>query len=210
MTCASVDSPRRTRQARLTALALMLLLVAGCATRQSVSLPEIDSWEARTRVLGSFPSWEFSARIGVKTRDEGFNGKLRWVQDGDTFHATVGGPLGIGTVQIDGDDTLLALTDNEGERTELKDIERELQYRYGWTIPVQSLRYWALGIPDPALPAQTEFDADGQLARLEQRNWTVLITRYRDGGGQLMPSRLTASNADTRVRVVIDKWLFFD
>ena len=75
---------------------------------------------------------------------------------------------------------------------------------------MQSLRYWALGIPDPALPAQTEFDADGQLARLEQRNWTVLITRYRDGGGQLMPSRLTASNADTRVRVVIDKWLFFD
>ena len=29
-------------------------------------------------------------------------------------------------------------------------------------------------------------------------------------GGQSMPSRLTAENSDTRVRLVIDHWIFFD
>ena len=37
---------------------------------------------------------------------------------------------------------------------------------YGWTIPVTSLRFWALGIPDPASPAETEFGDDGQLRKL--------------------------------------------
>jgi outer membrane lipoprotein LolB len=207
---ASVDSPQRIRRARRAATAIMLLLVAGCATRQSVQLPAIDSWEARASVLGNYANWEFSARIGVKAQDDGFNGNLRWTQAGEAFHVTVGGPLGIGTVKIDGDGPLLALTDKDGVRTELSDIDMELKNRYGWTIPVQSLRYWALGIPDPSMPARKVFNTDGELTRLEQQNWTVLITRYRDAGGQPMPSQLTASNADTRVRIVIDKWLFFD
>ena len=119
-------------------------------------------------------------------------------------------PLGIGTVRLEGDDRSVTLTDNDGVRTELEDAELELRYRYGWTIPVASLRYWALGIPDPAGPAETVFNDEGQLARLDQQGWSVVISRYRDGGGQSMPGRLTAENSDTRVRLVVDHWIFFD
>ena len=35
----------------------------------------------------------------------------------------------------------------EHENRERQDAERDLYLRYGWTIPVRSLRYWALGIP---------------------------------------------------------------
>ena len=207
---ASVDSQKPTRLARLAAAIAATLLVSSCAVRQSVLLPEIDSWETRTQVLGSRDEWEFSGRIAVRASEEGFNGKLRWTQSADEFRATVSGPLGIGTVRIEGDGRSAELTDKDGVRTELSDVEIELQYRYGWTIPVASLRYWALGIPDPSVEAETEFNADGQLTRLAQRDWNVSITRYREGGGQLMPNRLTASNADTRVRIVIDNWWFFD
>lgn len=189
---------------------LSVALLAGCATtRQSVLLPELNSWEQRTMVLGGHTEWEFRGRIGVKAGDEGFNGKLRWIQDGESFSATVGGPIGIGTVRIEGDGRSVSLTDKDGARTELEDAELELQYRYGWTIPVESLRYWALGVPDPALPAETEFGDDGQLSKLKQRGWDVSITRYRDGGGQPMPNRLSVRSIDTTVRLVIDSWYFF-
>jgi outer membrane lipoprotein LolB len=164
----------------------------------------------RNDVLGNHENWEFSARIAVKTSDDGFNGKLRWAQDGDGFRATVGGPLGIGTVRIEGDGLSVVLTDKDGNRTRLSDVEAELQARYGWTIPVRSLRYWALGIPEPNVPAQADFDDDGLLVALTQRNWEVTISRYRPGGGQLLPNRLSVSNSGTRVRMVIDDWLFFD
>lgn len=185
-------------------------MLAGCAAPKSALLPELTSWDRRTAVLGELDAWEFSGRIAVRTGEDGFNGKLRYAQDDTGFQATVSGPLGIGTVRLDGDDRLVVLTDKDGVRTELHDAERELRYRYGWTIPVASLRYWALGIPDPGAPAETSFGEDGQLQNLTQRAWNVDISRYREGGGQLMPSRLTAENGDTRVRLVIDHWIFFD
>jgi len=188
----------------------LVLLVAGCATPRGVLLPDIADWETRRAVLGGQDEWAFGGRIAVRTGDEGFNGKLRYAQDGRGFKATVSGPLGIGTVRLEGDGRSVTLTDNDGVATELEDAELELRYRYGWTIPVASLRYWALGIPDPAVPADTTLNEHGQLGALRQRDWSVNISRYGEGGGQSMPSRLTAENADTRVRLVIDNWIFFD
>ena len=196
---------------RLWCLLLALLVLAGCAaTPASVDLPPLDSWDARNEVLGSIRDWEFKGRIAVKAGDDGFNGKFNWAQQGDAFSATVGGPLGMGTVRIEGDGNSVVLTDKDGVETVLEDAEVELRWRYGWTIPVASLRYWALGIPDPRLPAVTELDETGRLTRLEQSDWIVQISRYRDGGGQQMPRILSATNPDTRVRMVIDRWLFFE
>ncbi len=196
---------------RLVWPALCLAALSGCASsRPSVDLPEFTNWERRLEILGDASDWEFRGRIAVKAGDDGFNGKLNWTQSGDDFHATVGGPLGIGTVKIEGDDRRVTLTDKDGLITVLVDPEAELFYRYGWTIPVASLRYWALGIPDPSTAAETEIDDSGRLVNLEQRNWSVNISRYRENAGQQMPRSLTATNPDTRVRLVIDKWLFFE
>ena len=190
---------------------LGVCLLAGCAvTRQGILLPDMSTWEARNAVLSNVRDWEFIGRIAVKAGTEGFNGKFNWAQQEDGFDATVGGPLGIGTVRIEGDGRSVMLTDKDGARTWLHDVETELYFRYGWTIPVASLRYWALGIPDPSTPAETELDEEGRLVRLHQRDWVVEISRYREGGGQQMPRILSATNADTRVRMVIDQWLFFD
>jgi len=173
-------------------------------------LPEIDSWDARKRVLAGLDEWEFKGRIAVKTTTDGFNGKLRWAQDKDDFSATASGPLGAGAVRIEGDRQSVLLTDKDGVTTELVNAELEFRDRYGWTIPVASLRYWALGIPDPSAPADMEFNEDGQLKNLTQRDWSVSFSRYDEGGGQLMPKVLTAENSDTRVRLVIDYWIFFE
>lgn len=203
---------KATELKRHVAAAALLLIAAGCATqRTTTALPDLGDWAARTAFLAGADDFEYTARIGVSSGTDGFNGKLRWTQSGPAFIATVGGPLGVGTVRMEGSGDAVTLTDNDGVRTELRDVETDLVIRYGWTIPVTSLRYWALGIPEPDVPAVTHFQGDGLLARLEQRGWTVAISHYRDGGaGQPMPYRLSVSNADTRVRIVIDKWSFFE
>jgi len=192
------------------AAAATVLFLGGCATPRSAVLPEIDSWYARTSVLAGLEQWEFSGRIAVKTESDGFNGKLRWAQDKNDFSATASGPFGAGAVRIEGDAQAVTITDKEGIRTELGGAEEEFRYRYGWSIPIASLRYWALGIPDPAMPAETELNDAGQLLSMTQRGWSVSFSRYAEGGGQLMPKALTAENSDTRVRLVIDHWIFFD
>jgi outer membrane lipoprotein LolB len=207
---ASGASLHPNKSSRPLALICAISLLAGCASRPVTQLPELTDWQVRQEVLGAVRDWEFSGRIAVSAGEEGFNGKLRWTQKDDNFQATVSGPLGIGTVRIEGDGESAVLTDKKGVRTELQNVEQELLYRYGWTIPVKSLRYWALGIPDPMSDAQTELNEDHQLARLEQGDWVLNISSYKVNGGQSMPNRLSASKFETRVLIVIDKWKFFD
>ena len=194
--------------------ALFTLLLAGsllsaCATTDSGrNLPGMASWEARKATLSETDEWEFAGRIGVSAGEDGFNGKIWWRQDGVVFRARLSGPIGVGTIFINGDNRELTLTERDGTVTELEDAETDLRLRYGWTIPVTSLRYWALGIPDPSVPSEVQFNADGLMDRLDQPPWVVTIGRYGEGGGQPMPARLTAESGDIRVRLVIDDWPF--
>lgn len=185
-----------------------LALLAGCATRQGVRLPPLDDWETRQAVLAGVGSFSFDGRIAVSDGQDGFNGNLRWYQNRQHYDVRLSGPLGAGTVHIRGDDERLTVTEKDGSVTELRDAERDLRARYGWRIPVASLRYWALGIPDPSRPADTELGEDGKLARMQQGGWTVTIDQYDEGGGRPMPRRMTAKRDDSRVRLVIDDWVF--
>ena len=146
---------RTSTKLRRALLFAALLAGAGCATQQGVDLPDISDWERRATVLGQLDEFDFRGRIAVDAGDDGFNGKLRWHQDQSAFSATVSGPLGVGTVRIEGDDERVEVTDGAGVTTAPEDAEPDLYYRYGWTIPVESLPYWALGIPDPPLPARS-------------------------------------------------------
>jgi outer membrane lipoprotein LolB len=186
----------------------LLFGLAGCASSSGTLLPDINDWETRKAVLAKADEWEFAGRIGVSAGDEGFNGKLWWRQDGVVFRARISGPLGVGTIFLNGDRRELTLTDQDGIVTELVDAEVELRERYGWTIPITSLRYWALGIPDPSSASEASFDDTGQLKELLQRNWQVTISQYTEGGGQSMPRRLIAINDEIKVRLVIDNWSF--
>ena len=191
-------------------LVVIAVLSTGCAaTRPTTELPELTDWDTRQAVLAGAEQWYLKGRIGVRTADDGFNAKLRWTQDRSRFDAQVSGPLGIGNVQLDGDEQSVTLTDKDGVETRLRDAEPELYLRFGWTIPVGSLPYWLLGIPDPQRPARTEIDAEGRLTRLEQGGWDVSFTRYDGGVGQELPGRITASSSTTRVRIVIDNRQFY-
>ena len=202
------DSGPVVRQSIRRATLLLLFFLVGCATTRSISLPDFPDWESRKTVLTETDQWEFAGRIGVSAAEEGFNGKLWWRQDGTVFRARISGPLGIGTVFINGNRGELTVTDNHGKVTRLEDAETDLRKLYGWTIPVTSLRFWALGIPDPSSPADVTLIDPGQLSQVRQGGWQVDIREYREGGGQPMPRRLTAVNGDMKVRLVVDEWTF--
>jgi outer membrane lipoprotein LolB len=194
---------------RLASAFVLMALLAACATQRAPGLPPLSDWETRQAVLADHPEWSFSGSIGVRAGTEGFNGQIRWHQVDNGFSATVSGPLGAGTVAFSGDGQQITIIDKTGEAIELVDAEEDLRSMYGWTIPVGSLRYWALGIPDPANPANTEFGDDGQLRHLEQRNWSVDISEYREVGGELMPRRIVAVDGDAKVTVFIRRRTFF-
>ena len=100
-----------------TLIAVSLLahaFIAGCSSTSSVKLPDLHRWDTRKAVLVEIDDWEFSGRIGVQAGDDGFNGKLWWRQDGTVYRARISGPIGVGTVFMNGDGREVTLTDTDG------------------------------------------------------------------------------------------------
>lgn len=186
------------------------MLLGGCATERGVALPEMPDWNSRWDALKSIQDWSFTGRIGVANGEEGFNGRLTWHQSGARFDASLSGPFGAGRVNIAGSAERITVTDGDGLQEVLLNPEADLRYRYGWTIPVKSLRYWALGVPDPDLPAGINFAETGVVESMDQGGWQVQISQYRESGGQPMPRRIIATQKESRVRLVIDRWTFHD
>ena len=197
-----------TRAAALAALALLVLL-AGCRTLPvsapflaTPSLAGLD-WPARRAALQERPGFGLQGRVAVVAGSDGFNGHLRWSQQGTRSELDLEGPLGVGGVHIRSDGAQFDLTRPSGERLDSDAARAELADRLGFELPLAHLRYWVQGVPDPALAA-IETQQGARLSELVQDGWDITYTAYPDPDG--LPQKLSLVRGAVRVRMVIDAW----
>jgi outer membrane lipoprotein LolB len=188
-----------------------LLCLAGALALAGCSLlappPQTESWTARKAELQAQAAhFEARGRVAVAVASEGFNAHLRWVQNGEQARVSLEGPLGTGGVQVTADGPRLSIVTAKGERLDDAAAHEELASRLGFEPPFASLRYWMLGVPDPAGPAREVLDPTQQLLRLEQGGWQIDYAAYMPVKRQSLPAKVTLQSADVRVRLVIDSW----
>lgn len=195
--------------ARRAALALLALAAAGCALQPPAAPPAVD-WPARATALAGLDGWQARGRIALKAEGRGGQGDLAWTQAGPDARIRVSGPFGAGAYEIRWTPAAVTVTSRDGEFsrewTGADAAEQFLAAQLGWSFPAVSTRWWLLGLPDPAHPAERTLAADGSLAALAQNGWNVRYERYVDAGGWPMPARLTVESDRARLRVVVDRW----
>jgi outer membrane lipoprotein LolB len=182
-------------------LACAALLSACVTLRDHAAMPRAlpSNWDDRRGELQALTRFDLQGRLAVASGEQGFSAALRWSQRSDRARLEVDGPLGVGGLRVD------------LERGRLPDeaVRAELEQRLGFALPLESLRYWMLGVPDPARAAEERRDADSPtLAALTQDGWTVLYTRYArvaDGDYEL-PQRIEVTRESVRVRLLIERW----
>jgi outer membrane lipoprotein LolB len=179
--------------------------LAGCRSLP-VQHPLEQPWPARKAELQAQAHFELKGRVAVAVGGEGFQARLRWVQDGAQTQLSLAGPLGAGGVQVTSDDSHVSITTSRGEHLDDQAAREELTARLGFEPPFTSLRYWMLGVPDPRSPATETLDPQQQLLRLEQGGWQIDYTAYMPVNSQSLPAKVTLQNADVRVRLVVDSW----
>lgn len=191
----------------LAVAALAMLALAACAPvppRPPVADPEAAFAQHRA-ALTRVDRWQLNGSLAVQARGEGGQARVDWRQREESFDIRLTGPLGSGAVRLSGNGEGATLAVN-GERLNDPDPAWLLYQQTGWWIPVESLRWWALGLPAPDLPAHWTLNEQGQLARLEQNGWTIHFDRYRAQGDLEVPGRLLASAEDAEVRLVVRHW----
>jgi outer membrane lipoprotein LolB len=186
---------------------LALLTLAACRTAPPPAPPASLQWGERRPQLQALQHFALKGRIALSAGGSGFNANLRWRQEGDQSQVALEGPLGVGGMQISARGTQLDILNSHGEHISSDAAHAELRARLGFDVPLTSLRYWVLGVPDPASPAQEILDAEQQrLASLAQDGWQVNYAAYESAGSEALPARLTLERETVRVRLLIEDW----
>ena len=184
-------------------LFVLVVFIAGCATAPrstgvpaNIDLEHLDRWQAR-------------GRLGVSGPENGGSGSFDWQQRGDRTQVQIRGPVGVGSVRLElhGDPSSPALTleTADGRKLESTAAWDELEARLGAPVPAGNLRYWMLGLAAPGEHQWHEPGPDG-VVTLEQGGWRIDYQRYSTEPGARVPVKMSASNGEARVRIVVDRW----
>ena len=188
-------------------LGLTLAILAGCRTLPPPVLPASPAWEQRRPQLQALDHFDFKGRVALSAAGNGVNANLRWSQNGTRSQLALEGPLGVGGTHITANGEELDIVNARGEHITSAAAHAELTSRLGFDIPLPSLRYWILGVPDPAQPAEEVLDPAGQrLSALTQDGWHVAYAQYTAVHGETLPARLTLERDTVRVKLLVEDW----
>jgi outer membrane lipoprotein LolB len=71
-------------------------------------------------------------------------------------------------------------------------------------VPVTSLRYWVLGLPEPDLGFE-ETDKG-----FRQSGWTIAFQAMQRVGQLLLPRKMSVANDRVKLKLIINQWTLHD
>ena len=202
--------PDRSPLKRTVGLFGLTLLIAGCAAPR-VELSEDErqiAWTERAVQLQSIDTWNLRARSVITVDTAVYSLGLGWKRQQDKFTMTLEAPFGQGVFRIQSDPAFrprYSLLYPEGQILRNQNAEALLEQAVGWSLPVSGLRYWMVGLPDPASPYSNTLDRSGRLSRLEQDGWSIRYQDYFDDDPSL-PRKLLLQREQLELRIVVDSW----
>ncbi|MGD8526392.1 MAG: lipoprotein insertase outer membrane protein LolB [Thioalkalispiraceae bacterium] len=192
---------------------LAILLLTGCAslpepvTDKPVAVPDPQAaWQQRQANLTGLEHWHLQGRVSLRSEEESWILKVDWQQQSQkVFKILLSGPFS-GMLQLSGDGSNVELNDGE-QSLVAPDAESLLLEHTGIRMPVNGLRYWMLGLPQPDKKVKDlKLDVAGRLDSLQQDEWQVNIQGYQRHDGEILPVKLLINNHRLKVRFIIDQW----
>ena len=205
-------------------LALTLLLTA-CASAPlrsfAVNADAESAWQVRQAALTSVSAWTLAGRIAAHngagvdsaggtdadgTATVNISATLHWTQQASGYSIDVIAPFGQGAIRLEGNSDGVMLRLADGRQLSAANPDSLLYDHTGLHLPITSLRFWVLGVPDPTSEARKAIDDTGRTLWLEQSGWRIEFLRYTQVNGLDLPGKLVITNPPMHMRLVIDRW----
>jgi outer membrane lipoprotein LolB len=185
---------------RLIGYIVWCAVLAGCATTRPAIAPA--PWEQRLSELEHASAWQLDGRAAVSLGTQGWQASLDWRQRGDSSEVHLAGPFGAGALVLKATPAGISL--NGAPPSE--EVAAQLRDRLGFELPIDSLRFWLQGIPDPSSAFELTRNKQDRALELTQAGWSIKYDGYMPNNGDLLPARLVLRRADARVRIAVDRW----
>jgi outer membrane lipoprotein LolB len=183
-------------------IATCCVLLAACVTNRPPK--PATAWQQRQDELQRSHTWQLDGRAAVALGTQGWQASLNWRQTDLYAEVHLSGPFGIGAVILKQGPEGLSL--NGAAPSDA--VTSQVQDRLGFEPPLDHLRFWLLGVPDPAVAAEVKRNAQDRAQQLTQEGWSVLYDRYVAVGGDFLPAHVVLSRDDLHVKIVIDHWVW--
>lgn len=191
---------------RVTACAV-LLFMAGCAT-QPGSSPPATRWDAYRDHAAALTHWQLAAKVALRWRGGAESASLAWSQHGGRSDVDLSGPFGAGAARITHEDGRLRVERGGERRVYDSSTPETLAAATGWPIPVDALRFWLRGLPDPGQALEQLALQDGRAREIRQGGWVISYAEYTAVGEGSLPTALRLSRPvdDISLRLVNGRW----
>jgi outer membrane lipoprotein LolB len=177
-------------------------VLAACVTTRRAPPPLPEGWEQRVAALQGLSSWRLDGRAAVAAGTQGWQASLNWHESDAWAEVHLSGPFGVGSLVLKRTPDGLSLNGAPPSDAVLA----QLRERLGFELPIDHLRFWLLGVPDPSAPFEFTRNDQDRASQLTQDGWTIDYDRYMPVNGDLLPARLVLRRAGVRVRIVVDRW----
>ncbi len=185
---------------RLLLLTVCCALLSACATRALVA--GLEPWDRRLAQLQHAQAWQLDGRAAAAVGTQGWQASLTWSQSGAYAQVSLAGPFGLGALVLKQAPDGLSLNGAPPSA----DVLSMLQERLGFELPMDDLRFWLLGVPNPDAAFELERNGQDRAQQLIQAGWTLNYDRYVPVNGDVLPSRVVLRRDEVRVRIAVDHW----
>lgn len=181
---------------RLVLLPLLGLALAGCS--MAPPAPSVTNTD-------HLDHWLAEGKMGLRVADKGGNLNFVWLQEGALYTLTLSGPLGAGRTELTGGPDGVTLRNGDIGDIRASSPEVLLEAVTGYSAPVSHLAHWLKAQP-ATLDARIERDDQGRASRIDEDGWTALFPDW-DETHPALPRKILITGPDTRLIVVISRWL---
>jgi outer membrane lipoprotein LolB len=186
-------------KARVFGLYLFILMVSGCTTE--IVAPETLYSKIRRESLYNLEQWSFEGRLGLTGIKDSWQANINWQHRSSDEEIRLSGPLGQGATIIKLTGKLVTIDRGNDKIQTSLEPEAFISQQLGMFVPVRSLRYWVIGVPEPGSPY-----VEAGLG-FRQAGWLIEYKQMQRVNAQNMPRRITVTNEKVKLKIMIDQWI---
>ena len=186
-----------------------ILLLAGILALPACSMftttPEIAYQPTNAQnKLYELQRWAFDGRIAITGKNDGWNANINWEHTPNEDLIKLSGPLGQGGATIQLNSTGVTIDRGGGDVQSSADVEGFINRQVGLAVPVKSLRYWVIGLPEKSEPANAIEKG------FEQAGWRNQYKAMQPVEKHVLPRNMTVTNETVKLKLFIDQWILDD
>lgn len=154
--------------------------------------------------LYNLQRWAFEGRIAITGKNDAWSANINWEHSPTEDLIKLSGPLGQGSAMIQLNSAGVTIDRGGGDVQSSADVENFINQQVGLAVPVNSLRYWVVGVPEKSQEVIT-IDKG-----FEQVGWKNQYKTMQPVNDYVLPRNMTVTNETVKLKLFIDQWILDD